>query len=144
MCLLLSIYLEVMSCLLDYPMYYGHLSLLMLPLFATRWQELEVKMKSDIIKDHKNPKNVYTKMNMSSRHHCWFRVDQELWHGSMLSFGEAKVVADAPSIKIYAKKIWTTPRPTCVWNLGDDTNTIKLVINRAHFATKWIPKVNWK
>lgn len=47
------------------------------------------------------------------------------------------------AMETYTKKIRMTPRSSCVWNLSDDTNTIKLVVNKTHFGTRGITKVNW-
>ena len=66
-------------------------------------------MISDIYKDHKNLRNIFTKLVLSIRDHRWFGIDQDFDLEKCYHLEKQKSLSMSLARESYAKKIRTTP-----------------------------------
>ena len=66
-------------------------------------------MISDIYDDHKNLRNIFTKLVLSIWHHRWFGIDQDYDLEKCYHLGKKKLLLMPLAKERLAKKIWRTP-----------------------------------
>ena len=66
-------------------------------------------MISDIYEDHKNLRNIFTKLVLSIWHHRWFGIDQDYDLEKCYHLEKQKSLSMSLARESYAKKIRTTP-----------------------------------
>ena len=85
-------------------------------------------MISDIYKDHKNLRNIFTKLVLSIRDHRWFGIDQDYDLEKCYHLGKKKSLPMPLAKERLAKKIWTTPRTkNCISSSSNLTGIINVL-----------------